>query len=282
MDPFPNVANGLKVLASSISRSIWLRNVLPRVTIGNRTELGMYDYIIVGAGSAGCVLANRLSASGADVLVLEAGGPDENPAIKIPALYLTLQDTALDWAYRTVPQVHLNGRRIFWPRGRVLGGSSSINYMVYVRGNRGDYDHWRQLGNTGWSYDDVLPYFRRAENNARFKDEYHGTGGPLHVSDVPQRHPLTELFMEAAAEAGLSHNPDVNGSDQEGFRFYQATIGPGGRASTAVAYLRPALTRPNLTVVTHALTTRVLIESGRAIGVQYLTVEGLVTAHALD
>ena len=225
----------------------------------------MHDFIIVGAGSAGCVLAKRLSASGANVLLLEAGGPDENPLIRIPALYFGLQDTAVDWAYRTVPQVHLNRRRIFCPRGRVLGGSSSINFMVYMRGNRGDYDHWAQLGNRGWSYEDVLPYFKRAENNTRFRDTFHGTTGPLHVTDPVRRHPLTGLFMEAAAQVGLPLNEDVNGANQEGYGFYQATVGPRGRASTADAYLRPP-SRANLTVVTHALTTRVMIEVGRATG----------------
>jgi len=240
----------------------------------------MHDYIIVGAGSAGCVMAGRLGANGADVLVIEAGGPDDNRLISIPALSSSLQDTVVDWGYRTVPQVHLNGRRITLPRGRVLGGSSSINNHVYMRGNSGDYDHWQRLGNYGWSYENVLPYFRKAENNSRIRDRYHGTDGPLHVTDVPQRHRLTELFMQAASEAGLARNEDVNGCDQEGFGYFQATIGPAGRCSTAVAYLRPALQRPNIRLVTRALATQVLINNGRATGVRYLTSDGLHTVHA--
>ena len=242
----------------------------------------MYDFIIVGAGSAGCVLANRLSAEGGSVLLLEAGGRDENPAIHIPGLYLSLQDTSIDWAYRTVPQEHLNRRRIFCPRGRVLGGSSSLNYMVYIRGNRGDYDHWRQLGNQGWGYDEVLPYFLRAEKNGRLSNEYHGNDGPLHVTDVRQPHPLTRLFIEAAAEAGLALNDDFNGAKQDGSGYYQVTIGPGGRASTAAAYLRPVLDRPNLRVLTHSLATRVLVKDGRATGVRYVSLEGLETAYASE
>jgi choline dehydrogenase len=240
----------------------------------------MDDYVIVGAGSSGCVLANRLTANGASVLLLEAGGPDDNPSIRVPGLYLALQDTEVDWAYRTTPQQHLNGRRIFSPRGKVLGGSSSINYMIYMRGNRGDYDHWRQLGNAGWGYEDVLPYFVKAENNARLRDEYHGSAGPLHVTDQPNRNRLTHLFMEAAAEAGLAFNPDVNGERQDGFGYFQATVGPGGRCSTAAAYLRPASARPHLTVVTHALATRVILEGNRAVGVEYITPTGLKSAHA--
>jgi choline dehydrogenase len=240
----------------------------------------MDDYVIVGAGSAGCVLANRLTAKGASVFLLEAGGPDDNLLIRVPGLYLALQDTEVDWAYRTTPQPHLNCRRIFSPRGKVLGGSSSINFMVYMRGNRADYDHWRQLGNAGWGYEDVLPYFMKAENNARFRDQYHGSAGPLHVTDQPNRNPLTQLFMEAAAEAGLAFNPDMNGERQDGFGYFQATVGTGGRCSTAAAYLHPASARPNLTVVTRALATRIVLEGNRAVGVDFVTPEGLKTAHA--
>ncbi|WP_210422121.1 GMC family oxidoreductase [Microvirga ossetica] len=240
----------------------------------------MYDYVIVGAGSAGCVLAHRLVTGGASVLLLEAGGPDEDPLIRIPALPAMLQDTPLDWAYRTAPQAHLNGRRIFCPRGRVLGGSSTLNYLVYVRGNKGDFDQWAQLGNFGWSYDDVLPYFRRSERNACHRDGHHGTDGPIQVTDIPVEHPLTSLFLQAAAEAGLPFNEDFNGARQEGYGRYPVTLGADGRCSAATAYLRPVQGHRNLCVVTHARATRVLIEQERAVGVSYLTPEGLHTVHA--
>jgi choline dehydrogenase len=241
----------------------------------------MYDFVIVGAGSAGCVLANRLSAGGASVCLLEAGGPDASDLSRTPAFYGALHDTVFDWGYRSVPQERMNGRRIFCPRGRVLGGSSSINFMMYVRGNRGDYDHWAQLGNTGWSYEDVMPYFLRSERNERFGAPYHGTEGPLAVKD-PARHNdrLFAQFFAAAAEAGLEYNDDPNGVRQDGACSYQATIGAKGRASTAVAFLEPARERSNLTVITNALVSRVLIEGGRATGVQYLDADGLHTIHA--
>ena len=163
----------------------------------------MFDYIVVGAGSAGCVVANRLSERGANVLLLEAGGRDDWSNIRVPALVDTLMDLPVDWGYRTVPQTELLGRKIFLSRGRCLGGTSSINWMVYMRGNSGDYDHWAQLGNRGWGYKNVLPYFIRSESNERFRDEYHGTSGPLTVSDHRSRSRLTELFMEACHEVGL-------------------------------------------------------------------------------
>ena len=240
----------------------------------------MDDYLIVGAGSAGCVLANRLSADGAAVRLIEAGGPNDSPLIRTPGLYSALHDSVYDWGYRTVPQPGLNGRRISCPRGRVLGGSSSINYMVYVRGNRGDYDHWAELGNTGWSYDDVLPYFARSERNTRFGPPYHGADGLLDVADPPQYGPLIGYYMEAATEAGLPYNEDPNGERQEGSCHYQATIGPKGRASTAVAFLEPARSRPNLKIVTNALVSRVLLDGMKAIGVEYLDAEGLHVVHA--
>jgi choline dehydrogenase len=240
----------------------------------------MDDYLIVGAGSAGCVLANRLSADGAKVRLIEAGGPDDSPLMRTPGLYGTLHDSVYDWGYRTVPQAELNGRRIFCPRGRVLGGSSSINYMMYVRGNRGDYDHWAAVGNAGWSYDEVLPYFVRSERNARFGAPYHGTNGLLDVADPPQYGPLVGYYLEAAAETRLHYNEDPNGARQEGSCHYQATIGPKGRASTAVAFLEPARSRPNLAVVTKALVSRVLLDGIKAIGVEYLDGEGLHVVHA--
>lgn len=240
----------------------------------------MYDFIIVGAGSAGCVLACRLVSSGAKVLLLEAGGSDDSELIRTPGTYGALQDTAFDWGYRTVPQPALNGRRIFCPRGRVLGGSSSINYMMYVRGNRLDYDGWAGLGNPGWSYDDVLAYFVRSEANARYRDAYHGAEGPLPVGDPPAYSRLTGIFMAAAAEAGLAYNPDPNGAAQDGSCHYQATIGPDGRASTAAAFLRPVMQAPNLTTRTNALVTRVLFDGTKATGVEYIAAQGLHTDHA--
>jgi choline dehydrogenase len=242
----------------------------------------MHDYIIVGAGSAGCVVANRLSAAGAKVLLLEAGGRDDSPNIRIPAFMGTLMDSPVDWGYRTVPQSELLGRRIFLSRGKCLGGSSSMNYMVYVRGNRGDYDHWAQLGNRDWGYDDVLPFFTRSESNERFRDKYHGTSGPLTVSDPKDRSRLTECFMAAAKEVRLPFTDDVNGAQQEGYGYFQATIGRTGRCSSAVAFLHPAMARKNLTVVTNALTTRILIEKGRATGIEYLIQGRLERAQAAN
>jgi choline dehydrogenase len=239
----------------------------------------MHDYVIVGAGSAGCVLANRLSAAGANVLLLEAGGSDDNKMIRTPGLIGALEGTHYDWGYRTVPQVHLNNRRIACPRGRVLGGTSSLNYMVYIRGNRGDYDTWAALGNEGWSYDEILPYFVRAETNSDFQDPYHGSHGPLQVRKASPAHRLTEIFLRAAEAAGLPSNDDFNGEKQAGFGRYQATMGPKGRSSTAEAYLRPAMSRPNLTVVTHAMTTRVGFEGRRATGLEYVAADGL---HKVD
>jgi choline dehydrogenase len=240
----------------------------------------MDDYLIVGAGSAGCVLANRLSADGAAVRLIEAGGSDDSPLIRTPGLYSALHDSVYDWGYRTVPQARLNGRRIFCPRGRVLGGSSSINYMMYVRGNRGDYDHWAGLGNAGWSYNDVLPYFVRSERNSRFGPPYHGTDGLLDVADPPHYGPLVQYYLEAAEEAQLHYNQDPNGAHQEGSCHYQATIGLKGRASTAVAFLEPARSRPNLAIVSNSLVTRVLLHGTRAIGVEYLDSGGLHVVHA--
>ncbi len=230
----------------------------------------MYDYVVVGAGSAGCVLANRLSEDGsARVLLLEAGPADRSPFIHMPAGVVHLIESRYDWAYWTEPQAQMHGRKLYWPRGRTLGGSSSINAMIYIRGQAQDYDLWRQLGNEGWSFDDVLPYFRRAQHQERGADALHGTGGPLNVADHISRHPLTQSFLDAAVGAGHRLNPDFNGIEQEGFGPYQVTQKNGRRWSAAAAYLRPALTRPNLTVVTEALALRVLTDRGRATGVEY-------------
>jgi len=230
-----------------------------------------YDYIIVGAGSAGCVLANRLSADPAlRVLVLEAGGRDTSFLIHMPAGIARLTTPAVNWLYETEPQGALAGRRLFWPRGKTLGGSSSINAMVYIRGQRTDYDHWCRLGNPGWGFDPVLPYFRRAEHNESFEDEWHGRGGPLNVSARRYTNPLTHQFVAAAEAAGLAANPDFNGRDQEGAGLYQVTQKAGRRCSAADAYLHPIARRANLTVLTGALALRVLFEGRRAIGIEYL------------
>jgi choline dehydrogenase len=238
----------------------------------------VYDYIITGAGSAGCVLANRLSADPAiKVLLLEAGGQDSNFFIHMPAGYVQLMRSgAVDWGYHTEPQKNLNGRKLFWPRGKVLGGSSSVNAMVYIRGCHSDYDTWRQLGNAGWSYADCLPYFRRSEtyeprpDSYRGPDSYHGNDGPLHVTRPSIRNPLSRAWVEAGVQAGYPANDDFNGATQEGFGPLDATISRARRFSAATAYLKPALSRPNLTVVTKAQAARILFDGTRATGVEYL------------
>ena len=234
-------------------------------------EAREFDYVIVGAGSAGCVLANRLSASGRhSVLLLEAGPKDSNIWIHVPLGYGKLfKEASVNWMFQTEPEPGLNGRSVFQPRGKVLGGSSSINGLLYVRGQHEDYDRWRQRGNVGWGYDDVLPYFKKAENQQRGANDYHGVDGPLPVSDWRHHDPLSEAFVKAAAEVGIPTNPDFNGATQEGAGFFQTTTKRGRRASTARSYLRPAMRRSNLHVETEAQAQRLLFEGRRAVGVIY-------------
>jgi choline dehydrogenase len=235
------------------------------------SEVERYDHVVVGAGSAGCVLAARLTEDpSVRVLLLEAGGSDEVDEVTIPAAFSKQFRTKLDWGYATDEQKHAQGRRLYWPRGKALGGSSSMNAMIYIRGSRHDYDEWAQLtGDSSWSYESVLPYFLKSEDNVRGASAYHGVGGPLHVEEQRSPHPWTRLFLRDVAAAGQAPNPDFNGPVQEGSGLYQVTQKRGKRWSTAVGFLRPALGRPNLTVRTHALTTRVLVEAGRAVGVEY-------------
>jgi len=230
-----------------------------------------FDYIIIGAGSAGCVLANRLTERPNNrVLLLEAGGSDWHPFIHMPAgLAKLMALKSLNWAFETEPQAELDNRRLYWPRGRVLGGSSSINAMCYCRGHRMDYDAWASAGNTGWNYASVLPYFIKSEDQENGPSDYHGQGGPLSVSNLRHVNPLSAIFIEAAQQAGYEANRDFNGARQAGFGLYQVNQRNGRRCSTAVGYLGPALERPNLFVRTHALAEKILFDGHRASGVRF-------------
>jgi len=231
-----------------------------------------FDYIVVGAGSAGCVMANRLSADSKNkVLVLEAGTSDINPWIHVPVGYFkTMHNPKTDWCYLTEPDEGINNRRLQWPRGKVLGGSSSLNGLLYVRGQAEDFDRWEALGNKGWSYKDVLPYFKKSEDQERGADEYHGVGGPQKVSDLRIRRPIADFFIKAAEQIGIPANPDYNGANQEGVGYFQQTAYKGFRWSTARGFLRPAMKRDNVTVITKAHTNRILFEGDRAVGIEYL------------
>jgi len=246
------------------------------------SEADSYDYIIVGAGSAGCVLANRLSANPTNrVLLLEAGGDDRplhnlkqfwsNVMIHTPIGFgKTLNDPKVNWLYETEIDQGSGGRKHKWPKGKVLGGSSSINGLLYIRGQSADYDGWRQMGCEGWSFQDVLPYFRRAEHQERGENAWHGTGGPLNVSDITEQHPISAALLEAAVEAGIPRNDDVNAADQEGATWFQLCVRGGRRHSTAVGYLHPVMGRANLNVETEAQATRILFEGYRAVGIEFI------------
>ena len=232
----------------------------------------VFDFIIAGAGSAGCVLANRLTASGRyHVLLLEAGPSNWHPWLHIPLGFGKLfTDRRYNWCYATEPQPECHNRNVIAPRGKVLGGSSSINGLIYIRGQAEDFNYWRQLGNIGWSFEDVLPYFRKAEDNERGADQFHGTGGQLAVSDLRDLHPLAKAYVEAALQCGYPRNDDFNGAVQEGAGYYQTTMRSGVRASTAGGYLKPARRRANLKIVSQALATRIVFNGRRATGLEYL------------
>jgi choline dehydrogenase-like flavoprotein len=229
-----------------------------------------FDYVVVGAGAAGAVVASRLSEDpGVRVLLLEAGGRDWNPLIHMPVGFTKLTSPSVNWGFETVPQPQLDDRALWYPQGRTLGGSTSINAMIYIRGQRQDYDRWAALGNDDWGYEQVLPFFRRAERNERLGGRYHGNDGAMNVTEQVQHNELSKAFVRAAQELGVPFTADFNGEEQHGVGYYDVTQRRARRESTATAYLRPARNRPNLVVRTHALATQVVVERGRAVGVRY-------------
>ena len=231
---------------------------------------GRYTYVVVGAGAAGCVVANRLSEDPSNnVLLIEAGGRDRSPLIHIPVGFTKLTSQKVNWGFSTAPQAQMNNREMWYPQGRTLGGSTSINAMIYIRGNRSDYDEWERRGNPGWGYEGVLPYFRKSEDNSRLNNEFHGVGGDMSVTQQVQHNPLTKAFVRAGQELGLDFNPDVNGAQQDGVTFYDVTQRDARRESAATAFLKPVMHRRNLTVATKARTTKVIVANGRAVGVEY-------------
>ena len=244
-------------------------------------DIKTYDYVIVGAGSAGCVLASRLTEDPhTRVLLLEAGGPASAREVRIPAAFSKLYKTIVDWNYSTEPEPCLNNRKLYWPRGKMIGGSGSMNAMIYIRGNPCDYDDWAGLGSDGWGFQDVLPYFKKSERQERGASEYHGASGPLNVADLRRVNPLTRSFLAAAKELGIPANSDFNGASQDGAGLYQVTQRNGQRHSTADAYLTPAQARENLTVLTHAQATKIVVENHRAVGIEYLLGSAIETALA--
>jgi len=250
--------------------------------MGCQMEAESYDYIVTGAGSAGCAVAARLSETGRHrVLLLEAGGRDNSPWIHIPVGYSRLfTHKTYNWRFESEPVAGLNGRTSYQPRGKMLGGTSSLNGMVYMRGTAADYDGWRQLGCVGWDYESVLTFFRKAENQERGEDKFHGVGGPLNVTDAHYKHEIIDAIIESAVQAGIPRNRDFNGATQEGAGYYQATVGKGRRWSAATAYLKPARGRRNLVVKPNAHATRIVIENGRAVGVEFRTSAGMEFARA--
>lgn len=232
--------------------------------------MSQYDYVVIGAGSAGCVVASRLTEDPkTTVLLLEAGNPDTKPEIQIPLECINLLGSEVDWGYFSEPEPYLNNRKIFCPRGKVLGGSSSINFLLYIRGNPRDYDHWQELGNPGWSYQDMLPYFKKSEHQQRGASEYHSVDGELSVTDIIAPTAISQGFVDAAVALGYDYNPDFNGMQQSGAGLFQLTVKDGKRHSAAAAFLLPNLQRSNLTTTTGALVTRLLFEGTRTVGVEY-------------